>query len=148
MENLEVPSSHGLLCFILPLLTLAASVSYLVRAAEQGCQLLLKFTCYSLDRQGELGARRPVPVPDFLWEEAIGPARVSCLPRGWGHRCGPVAGIWQLLLRLWTGAGRVSLRKQMPVSSPACGLCSGGADVGTLCPCSWWVRVTAPVAAE
>lgn len=94
------------------LLTLTSCVSYLVvHMAEHGCQLLLNFTCYNLDRQGEINIR--LPVPDL--------ARVSCPLWDCGQKCGHVAGIWQSLLSLWMGGGRVSLRKQMKVNNSACG---------------------------
>lgn len=61
MGNQEVCCPHGFLSLLHSSLAHTGFLCFLVNMAEHGCQLLLNFTCYNLDRQGEIDVGLPVP---------------------------------------------------------------------------------------
>lgn len=96
------------------------SVSYLVHMAEHGCQLLLNFTCSSLDRQGEIDVRHPVPVPEFLGKGLIGPARSAVHSRIVARSGVMLQQYDNHCCSLWVRSGGQVSEKRYKVNNPAC----------------------------
>lgn len=94
--------------------------------AEHGCQQLLNFTCYNLDRQGEVDVRVPSPSFRIPWEGSYVSSQGPQSTLGLWPEVGSCSNM-TITVKLVDVQG-ASLRKEMKVNNPAHAHCWG--DVG------------------